>query len=134
MILVDEPSDASGTIVRLTAPAMVGFARLVAETVTRVGVETVAGALKSPPLFIVPQAAPLHPAPLTLQVTAVFDVPVTDASNSSVVPEGIEVSSGVTVTATTGMIVTIAEADFVGSATLVATTVALAGKGGTAGA
>ena len=84
--------------------------------------------------MIVPQAAPLHAAPVTLHATAVFEVPVTDAFNCCVVPVGIEALVRLTVTATTGTTVALAEADLVGSATLVTVTLTLAGEGATEGA
>jgi hypothetical protein len=83
--------------------------------------------------LIVPQAAPLHPVPATLHVTAVFEVPVTDALNCCVVPMGTDALGGLTVTTTTGTIVTLAEADLVGSATLAALTLTTAGDGATDG-
>jgi hypothetical protein len=64
----------------------------------------------------------------------VFEVPVTDALNCCVVPVGTEALVGVTVRTITGRIVILAEADLVGSATLVATTWTVAGEGGTVGA
>jgi len=67
----------------------------------------------------------LPPAiPFTLQVTAVFVVFVTVAVNCCVAPVATEALVGLTLTATGGMTVTDAEADLVGSATLVAVTVA----------
>jgi hypothetical protein len=53
----------------------------VAVTVTCAGLGTVAGAVKRPLEEIVPQLLPEQPLPLTLQVTAVFEVPPTDAVN-----------------------------------------------------
>ena len=84
--------------------------------------------------MIVPQATPPHPAPVTLHARAVFEVPVTDALNCCVVPVGTDALGGFTVTATTGTTVRLAEADLVGSATLVAVTLTLAGTGATLGA
>jgi hypothetical protein len=54
---------------------------LVAVMVTVAGDGAVAGAVYSPVEEIVPQAVPLQPVPDTVQVTAVFDVPVTEAAN-----------------------------------------------------
>jgi hypothetical protein len=54
----------------------------VAVIVTCVGFGTVAGAVYCPVLEIVPFVAP----PPTLQVTAVFDVPLTVAANGCVLP------------------------------------------------
>jgi hypothetical protein len=53
-----------------------GSAELAAVTVTVVALEP-PKELYSPLLLIVPQVAPLHPAPCTFHVTAVFDVPAT---------------------------------------------------------
>jgi len=64
----------------------------VAVTVTCAGFGTVAGAVYSPALEIVPLAAP----PATLQVTAVFDVPVTVALNCCVLPTGTLAAVGAT--------------------------------------
>jgi len=51
-----------------------------------------------------------------------------------VAPVTTELLAGVTVTTTTGTMVTFAEADLFGSAMLVAITVTLAGEGATTGA
>ncbi len=61
------------------------------------------------------------------QVTAVFVVPVTVAVNCCVPPDATvaEVGEIVTVTGAGAVIVAVALADFVGSATLVAVTVAV---------
>jgi hypothetical protein len=45
---------------------------------------------------MVPHAAPLQPAPLTLHVTAVFEVPVTVAANCWVVPSDTVALLGLT--------------------------------------
>jgi len=115
-------------------PVLDGSAALVAMTVTVSGEGIVAGAVYSPVPLTVPQAAALHPAPCTLHVTAVFDVPTTEAFNCCVAPTTTEVLAGVTVTTTTGTMVTLAEAILLGSAMLVAATVTLAGEGATDGA
>lgn len=85
-------------------------------------------------LSIVPQAVALHPAPCTFHVTAVFDVPTTDAFNCCVVPVTTEALAGVTVMTTLVIMVTLADADLLESAMLVATTLMLAGEGATGGA
>jgi len=56
-------------------------------------------------------------------VTAVLLLPVTLALNCWVPPLNIEADTGEMVTATTGFTLTVADADFVVSATLVALTV-----------
>jgi len=78
-----------------------------------------------------PQAEPLQPVPLKLQVTAGFDVPGIVAVKACIPAAGTEMLvglmlSGVPPAATT---VTLAEADFVGSATLVAVTLTVTGEG-----
>jgi hypothetical protein len=60
---------------------LVESATLVAVAVTVPWDGTANGAVYSPLLLIVPQAVPLQPAPDTVQSTAVFDVPVTEAAN-----------------------------------------------------
>jgi hypothetical protein len=62
-------------------PALDGSAALVAVTVTVSGEGTAEGAVYSPAALTVPQAAAVHPAPCTDHVTAVFEVPTTDAFN-----------------------------------------------------
>lgn len=71
---------------------------------------------------------------MTIQPTAVFKVPVTDALNCCVAPVEIVALAGLTVTPTTGTTVALAEADMVGFATLVTVTLTLAGEGATEGA
>lgn len=115
-------------------PDLDGSAALIAVTVTVDGDGTAEGAVYSPALLTVPQVAALHPAPCALHVTAVFEFPTTDAFNCSVAPVTTDVLVGVTVTTTTGMMVTSAEAVLLASAVLVATTLTLAGEGATSGA
>src|ERR671924_404593 len=79
---------------------------------------------------MVPFAAP----PATLQVTAVFVVPVTVAVNCCGCPTGTLTAEGETDTLTFCRTVTVAEADFVGSAAEVAVTVTWGGAGGVEGA
>jgi hypothetical protein len=67
-------------------------------------------------------------------VTAVFELPTTDALNCCIAPVTTEMLAGVTVTTTTGTMVTLAEAVLLGSAMLVAATVTLGGAGATGGA
>ena len=80
---------------------------------------------------IVPQDEPLHPTPLKLQVTAVFEIPVTFAVKSCVPEVGTETFVGLMLnkTASAATIATLAEADLVGSATLVAVTVTVPDEG-----
>jgi hypothetical protein len=90
-----------------------GSATLVAVTDTFVVVLTV-GAVNNPLLEIVPFVAD--------HVTPFLTLPVTVALKGWVFPEFMTTPVGVTETFTGGMTVTVAVADFVGSATLVAVT------------
>ena len=133
------PTAAAPTIVTLAEADLVGSATLVATTLTLAGEAAMEGAKKTaddPLVEIVPQDEPLQPAPLTLQLTAVFEVPVTLAVKSCVPEVGTEALIGLMLNkpATTGTIVTLAQADLVGSAILVAFTVTLDGEGDTVGA
>ena len=76
---------------------------------------------------------PVQPVPDTDQDRAVFKVPVTDAENCCVAPAATDALAGVMPTAIVGTIVTPADADLVGSATLAATTLTAAGEGATIG-
>ena len=60
---------------------LLGSALLIAVIVTVAGVGGIRGAVYSPFEEIVPHASPMQPAPDAAQVTAVFDVPVTEAEN-----------------------------------------------------
>jgi hypothetical protein len=82
----------------------------------------------------VPQADPEQPTPVALQVTPVVAVPVTLAVNCSVPPSAICAEVGDMLTPIFCEIVTIAELDFVESATDVAVTVTNDGSGGVDGA
>ena len=113
---------------------LVGSAALVAVTVTLAGEGIAEGAVYNPVPLIVPQAAALHPLPCTFHVTAVLEVPTTDALNCWVAPGTSEELTGVTVTTTTGTMVTLADAVLLGTAMLVAITVTLGGEGATSGA
>ena len=77
----------------------------------------------------------MHPAPLKLHATAVFVVPVTLAVKESVLAVGTTALDGVILskTAAAATRVTLAEADLVGSATLVTVTLSVAGEGTLAG-
>jgi hypothetical protein len=74
--------EADATTVTVAEPDLVESACEVAVTVTFAGVGTVAGAVYTPVAEIVPLLGP----PLTLQVTAVFIVPVTVAVKVTVWP------------------------------------------------
>jgi hypothetical protein len=80
---------------------LLGSDTLVAVTVTFAGDGTAAGAVYRPVEEIVPQVVPLQPVPDAVQVTAVFDVPVTEAANCWVAPVVTDTVAGVTATTTT---------------------------------
>src|SRR5437762_8079343 len=100
------------------------------------GFGTTAGAVYRPELDIVPTVALPPVTPLTCQVTAVLLVFCTVAVNCCVPPAPTVADTGEIVTRTTaaGVMVTCAEADFVGSACDTAVTATVAGFGTTAGA
>lgn len=77
----------------------------------------------------------MQPAPLKLQATAVSVVPVTVAVKESVLAVGTATLAGLMLskTAAAATRVTLAEADLVGSATLVTSTRTIAGEGTLAG-
>jgi hypothetical protein len=109
-----------------------------AVTVTVAGLGTVAGALKTPEVEIVPVVAPPPVTPFTCQVTAVLAVfctvavKVCDAPVATLaVPGEIEILTG---GETGAVMVTVAEADLVASACETAVTVTVAGLGTLAGA
>ena len=81
-----------------------------------------------------PQAAPLQPAPLTLQVTEVLVVFETVAVNCCCRPAFTVAEVGEMLTATGKTTVTTADDDIEGSAIDVAVTVTWAGVGRAAGA
>lgn len=83
---------------------------------------------------MVPHVAALQPVPCTVHVTAVLEFPTTDALNCCVAPVRTDMLFGVTVTETTGTMVTLAVAFLLGIAMLVAATVTLGGEGATTGA
>ena len=58
-----------------------GSATEIAMTVANAGLGIVAGAVYRPPEVIVPQEPATQPMPVTVQVTLVFEVPVTLAVN-----------------------------------------------------
>lgn len=129
----------TGTIVTLADAVLLASAMLVATTLMLAGEGATFGAeytALSELVASVPQEAPLHPAPLKLHATAVFDVPVTVAVKVSTLAVGTAALDGLmlskTAVATTNVM--LAEADFVGSATLVAFTRSVAGEGTLAGA
>lgn len=125
----------SGTMIVTVADAdFVLSATEVAVNVTCAGLGTASGAVYRPVCEIVPHAAPEQPAPFRLHVTAVSDVPFTDAVNCCWVPVATCVAPGETLTVIVGKMVTTALLDLVESAFEVAVTVTCAGVGTAAGA
>jgi hypothetical protein len=123
-----------GIIVTLAEADLLASTMLVATTLTLAGAGATSGAVYTADSALVesaPQEEPLQPAPFRLQATAVFDVPVTVAVKESMPAAGTEALVGlmpikIAVAATTVMF---AEADLVGSATLVAVTLSVRGEG-----
>ena len=124
------------TTVTVAVADLLESATEVAVTVTVGGFGTTEGAVYSPLAVTMPQAAPLQPAPETLHRTAMFPVPVTVAVNCCCPFTETCVVGGeiMTVTPAADTMITLAEADFVGSATDVAVTVAADGLGTVGGA
>ena len=121
------------TTVSCADPDALVDATEVATTLKVAGEGTVDGAVYTPELLIEPHPE-VHPD--KLQVTAVFVVPVTLAVNCCCFPVDTCAVDGDTETETdeAAVMVMLAEADFVESATDVAVTVASAGLGTLAGA
>jgi hypothetical protein len=109
---------ACATIAIVADALLLASAELTAATVTSVGAGTAGGAVYRPTLVTVPQTAPLHPEPSRLHMTAVFEIPDTAALNCCVEPVVTDALVGVTTTAVPGTIVTVADADAVGSPAL----------------
>jgi hypothetical protein len=105
-----------------------------AVTVTTGGEGTVIGAVYTPVAEIMPTVAFPPATLLTLQVTVVLEDPLTVAMNVWVMPVCTLAVIGVIDTMTGVVMVTCAEADFVGSAADVADTVTVAGVGADTGA
>lgn len=126
----------TAAIVTVAESDLVGSACEVAVTVTNGGAGMLPGAVYSPADVIVPQVLPLQPMPVTFQVTAVFAVPVTVAVNCRWPPVLTCALLGemLTLIGAPVLIVTVADADRVGSATKVAVTATMGGFGALAGA
>ena len=86
------------------------------------------GAVYRPEVEIVPSVEFPPVMPFTDQVTAVLEVPLTVAVNCCVCPTWTDALVGDIVIETMGAIVTVASADFVGSAELTAATVTADGR------
>jgi hypothetical protein len=99
----------AATIVTFADADFVGSVTLVAFTVTVASDGTLVGATNSPLLKIVPHAAPAQPAPLTVQLTAVFEVPDIIPANCWVLPAITVATFGLTMIATgAGLTVSVA--------------------------
>lgn len=130
-----ETVNATGARMVTVADAdFVGSASDVTVTVATAGLGTAPGPVYRPVGEMVPHALPEHPLPLTLQLTAVFVVLTTVAVNCWVFPATTCAVWGNRVITTGRTTVTVALADFVGSATEVAVTITCAELGTAAGA
>lgn len=111
--------------------AFEGSATLRAVSDTLGGAGRICGAVKSPLESTVPQAAPEQPGPPRPQFTPRlgFPEPVTLAANCRNAPSSMAAVPGDTIMETSLITVTVAEALFEGSATLVAVTVRVGGEG-----
>jgi len=99
----------AATSVTFAEADFVGSVTLVAFTVTVAGDGTLVGATNNPLLKIVPHAAPAQPTPLTVQLTAVFEVPDTIPANCWVLPVIAVAAFGLTMIATgAGLTVSVA--------------------------
>ena len=79
--LILSKTASAAVTVTLAEADLVGSATLAAFTVTVAGEGTLDGEVYSPLAEIIPHAAPVQPTPLTVQVTAVFEVPDTFPAN-----------------------------------------------------
>src|SRR5262249_505847 len=123
-------------ITTLAEADLVVSATEVAVTVANAGLGTVAGAVYKPDDVMVPQEPETQPVPETLQVTAVFDLPVTVALNccvpfTAIVREAGEIE---TPTPPPEPMVTTAAPICDGSNKLVAVTLTVPGLGAVRGA
>ncbi len=131
--------DEGAVMVTVAEADLVASACEMAVTVTVAGLGTVAGALNTPKVEIVPVVALPPVTPFTCQVTAVLVVFCTVAANACdapavtvAVPGAIEILTGVGEEAE--VMVTVADADLLVSACEMAVTVTVAGLGTVAGA
>jgi hypothetical protein len=126
----------TGTMVTAELADLVGSATEVAVTERNGGLGGTAGAINRPDWFTVPQIVPAQPVPVIFQVTAVLEEPLTIALNCfcAFTPICAVVGEMEIATATPEEIVTVAEADLVGSESNVAVTVTIGGFGALNGA
>ncbi len=122
-------------IVIAAVPLFDGSATLIALTETLGGAVRICGAVYVPAGSTAPQAAPAHPFPKTIQLTARSGLPaeVTFAANGRAVPSSTGIVSGDTETEMSLVTVTMALALFELSAALVACTVTEPAAGRSAG-
>jgi hypothetical protein len=131
---VTEIDTADATVTDAEAE-LVGSATLMAAIVTVAGEGTIAGAVYNPLAEILPLVEVPPATPFTDQVTLVSEFVLVTAAVNCIVPANrTEPLVGETVTVATGVTVTCARSDFVGSATLVTVTVTVDCVGTTAGA
>jgi hypothetical protein len=123
-----------GMIVTAAVLDLVASATEVAVTETSAGFGTAGGAKYRPLEEMEPHAAPLQPAPTTLQETPVFEVPLTVAVNCWVPPITTWTAAGAMFTDIGPLMLTVALADLVLSATEVAVIVTWFGVGALPGA
>ena len=116
-------------IVTGTVAIFVGSATLRAVTVTAAGDGRIPGAVKFPFASIVPHALDTQPVPATVQLTAALGFPALAicATKVCTAPSSTLALAGVTLTATSLVIVMGADALTAESAWLTACTIALAG-------
>ena len=122
----------TGTIVTVALADLVGSATDVAVTDRNGGVGGTAGAVNRPDELTVPQVLPAQPIPVMVHVTAVLEEPVTVALNCFCLLTPIWAVVGDMEIATTPpvVMVTVADADLVGSESKVAVTATIGGFGG----
>jgi hypothetical protein len=125
-----------GTIVTVALADLVGSATDVAVTEKNGGLGGAAGAVNRPDGLIVPHVLPAQPIPEIVHTTAVLEEPVTMALNCFRVLTPIWALVGEIEIATTvpDVIVTVADADLVGSESNVAVTATIGGFGPEEGA
>lgn len=126
----------TGTIVTAELADFVGSATDIAVTEKNDGLGGTPGAVNRPDELTVPHVLPAQPVPFIAHVTAVLEEPVTTALNCFCVLTPICAVAGDMDIATTTpeAIVTVADADLVGSESKVAFTVTVGGFGGVEGA
>jgi hypothetical protein len=126
----------SATTVTVALADLVGSATDVAVREKKGGLGGAEGAVNNPEELTVPHTVPAQPVPAIVQVTAVLDEPVTLALNCfcALTPTWAVVGEIEIPTAPPELMVTVADADLVGSDNKVAVTATIGGLGALAGA